>query len=903
MKKDNTLKFQFGHSIVTIKGRIIELEINIKEELEKFLDKYYYKLKEKYKDFTFILKNNKNIINTKEHDYMIFNDNNMKLSDRITTISRLYNYNEEKTQFGYKYELDFMNIDNETAIKGIYICNNKLEFKINELYIFGGFVKQNEIKDYEREMNYNNFYIEIKKIKKYNKENLLINKNEFKTKRYPLCINSNLSNGFIKSKDIEWEKEKIENYIITDFNNLNFLEKNNSPLAIKLYFKDEDKLSKPYSIYLYLKQEDNIIKYQDEDLKVNEGIRAINELITNSEKYKQGYLVELKDILKYKDYFYLASMDSYGIIFQSLLDNDFDLLFNYCDIFDYYGIEHTDNLLKHIDEARKNSSYFGLIKVNDYIRRLAIRRNKKIIFSDNAIIVSKEHQKIISNYIIAEQIKKLKFKNNSDKEKYIEKIRLKIPELLFSYIKNTAEVIDELYKQGFNINEIENILNNEKELYNILPKKQDITVIPKKLFIEDNNDFNKLLNRVKKIINSNNFNITEQLKNRLNKELKIIKDKKYSKLFLMASIISKRINDYGYPVSERGTASNMLITYLLGISNINPLKFNLDYKMFLGPNLEKIPDIDMNISSDIIKSIQDECLKYFDNTCKASTLVKAKKNYIKLNTMSKTNNKLDINFSSFLLEEKLNRIQPHNSGILILPKEIDLNYITPLITYEDQRIPLFPYDVLEKNICKLDLLSKTDFECLSVLEKEIGVKKIDLELTEVFNFIKENRKNLPELNSEYAGNILKEFDLNSFNDLIKIEGLIHGRGIFSFAERIKKLNNKIIFDRESLLEILNEYNIENSFCIMEKIRKGNQDKLTELELKELDKLPEYYKNGIKEIGYLYPRSHSIAYAKQCYYNAYYLINKDNIIREKNKKELDKSTNINLVDEMEKYLVS
>ena len=200
----------------------------------------------------------------------------------------------------------------------------------------------------------------------------------------------------------------------------------------------------------------------------------------------------------------------------------------------------------------------------------------------------------------------------------------------------------------------------------------------------------------------------------------------------MASTISKRINDFGYPVSERGTASNMFITYLLGISNINPIDYNLDYKMFLGPNLEKIPDIDINISSEIIKNIQDEVLKYYDNTCKASVLVKAKKNYIKLNKMSKTTSKLDVDFSSFILEGKLNRIQPHNSGILILPKNIDLNYITPMIEYEDIKIPMYPYDVLEKNICKLDLLSKTDFDCLKQLENYIGTNNINLEIKEVF---------------------------------------------------------------------------------------------------------------------------------------------------------------------------
>lgn len=900
MKKDNKISFKFGHSIVNIKGRTIEIEINKKEELEKFLSEYYYELREKYKDFLFVLKNNKNIINTVTDDFIIFNDKNMILSDKITTISRLYSYEEEKTQFGYKYDLYFINIDNETAIKGSFLSEEKLNFTINKLYIFGGFVKKNIQKEYEIEMQYNNFYIDIKKIKEFDTEKLLIKKENYSSKRFPIVLNSNLSNGFIKSEDVEWENDKIEKYIISDFNTLNFLEKNNSPLCLKLYFED-DGLKGVYTIYLYLKSKDKNIIYNGEDLKVNDGIRAINELITNSKKHKNGFLVQLKDILKYKEYFYIASMDSYGIIFQSILDKDFDLLFKYCDIFDFYGIEPTDNLLKHIDEARKNSSYFGLIEVNNYIKRLAKKRNKKLFFSDNAIIVSREHQKIVSNYLIAEQIKKLKFKTKKEKDDFITKFNLKIPELLFSYIRSYPEVIDELYKQGFSLEEIKNILDNEKELYNELPKKDEITVIPNRLFVEEN-DFSNLLEIIKKSLNDKKITLNEELKKRLNSELNIIKEKKYSKLFIMASMISKRINDFGYPVSERGTASNMLITYLLGISNINPIDYNLDYKMFLGPNLEKIPDIDINISSEIIKNIQDEVLKYYDNTCKASVLVKAKKNYIKLNTMSKTTSKLDVDFSSFILEGKLNRIQPHNSGILILPKNIDLNYITPMIEYEDIKIPMYPYDVLEKNICKLDLLSKTDFDCLKQLENYVGTNNINLEIKEVFEYIKNNRKKMPELNSEYAGNIIKKFNLNSFNDLIKIEGIIHGRGIFNFAERVNKMNEEIIFDRESLLGILLKFNINNAFCIMEKIRKGQQDKLSEDELNELNKLPEYYRNGIKEIGYLYPRSHSIAYAKQCYYTAYYELNKNNILQIESRKQLEQIDNgMDIIGEMEKYI--
>jgi len=93
---------------------------------------------------------------------------------------------------------------------------------------------------------------------------------------------------------------------------------------------------------------------------------------------------------------------------------------------------------------------------------------------------------------------------------------------------------------------------------------------------------------------------------RLEYELKIIKDKGYAKYFLVVSDLLQYAHENGILTNVRGSVAGSLVTYLAGITNINPLEYNLPFERFLNPDRPSPPDIDM----DFADNRRDEVIDY-----------------------------------------------------------------------------------------------------------------------------------------------------------------------------------------------------------------------------------------------------------------------------------------------------
>jgi DNA polymerase III subunit alpha len=91
--------------------------------------------------------------------------------------------------------------------------------------------------------------------------------------------------------------------------------------------------------------------------------------------------------------------------------------------------------------------------------------------------------------------------------------------------------------------------------------------------------------------------ITDEIKNRLEHELKIIKDMGYSGYFLIVWDFIKFAKNNGVPVGPgRGSGAGSIVSYLLGITDVDPLKYGLIFERFLNPNRKTMPDLDIDFS-------------------------------------------------------------------------------------------------------------------------------------------------------------------------------------------------------------------------------------------------------------------------------------------------------------------
>lgn len=99
-------------------------------------------------------------------------------------------------------------------------------------------------------------------------------------------------------------------------------------------------------------------------------------------------------------------------------------------------------------------------------------------------------------------------------------------------------------------------------------------------------------------IKKRNLEETSELEKRLAYELSVIHAKGYESYFLTVSDLLSYARENGILTTTRGSAAGSLVSYLTGVTNINPLEYRLPFERFLNPERPKAPDIDMDIADD-----------------------------------------------------------------------------------------------------------------------------------------------------------------------------------------------------------------------------------------------------------------------------------------------------------------
>lgn len=98
----------------------------------------------------------------------------------------------------------------------------------------------------------------------------------------------------------------------------------------------------------------------------------------------------------------------------------------------------------------------------------------------------------------------------------------------------------------------------------------------------------------------------EEIEARIEYELKIIKDKGFSPYFLVVGDLLRYAHEHGILTNIRGSVAGSIVTYLAGITNVNPIEYNLPFERFLNPERPSAPDIDMDYADDR----RDEIINY-----------------------------------------------------------------------------------------------------------------------------------------------------------------------------------------------------------------------------------------------------------------------------------------------------
>ncbi|MBC8376194.1 MAG: DNA polymerase III subunit alpha [FCB group bacterium] len=122
----------------------------------------------------------------------------------------------------------------------------------------------------------------------------------------------------------------------------------------------------------------------------------------------------------------------------------------------------------------------------------------------------------------------------------------------------------------------------------------------------DNRDYQELKNRVYLGAQERYGNMTDRIRDRIEHELKTVKEKRFSNYFLTVQDIVKQS-----PITcGRGSAAASIVAYTLKITHVDPIRHNLFFERFLSPGRKDPPDIDVDFPWDT----RDEILQYTFDT-------------------------------------------------------------------------------------------------------------------------------------------------------------------------------------------------------------------------------------------------------------------------------------------------
>ena len=479
-------------------------------------------------------------------------------------------------------------------------------------------------------------------------------------------------------------------------------------------------------------------------------------------------------------------------------------------------------------------------------------------------------------------------------------------------------------KEGIPVKHIEEIYDNNLKLFEEIKNKY-----PK--YLENNYKINELCNLkieyekdlLPKYPCPNNMNSFEYLKklcieglkkifgqtankiyiDRLKYELEIINKMGFCNYFLIVWDYVKYAKENNILVGPgRGSAAGSLVSYVLNITTIDPIKYNLFFERFLNPERITMPDIDIDFEYTRRQEVVDYCINKYgiknvapiitfgtlgakqalrdvgksleiplttiDHLC---NLIDSKKdlktNYKENKRIQNSLNTEEILLKLYKIATKLEGLKRHTSihaaGIVMCDKPLD--EVIPLEKNNDLYITAYSMEYLEEQgLLKMDFLALKNLTLINDILKEINVNFDEIEINDkktIELFTKGQTNGIFQFESAGMINFLNKFKPNSFEEIIASIALYRPGPMDNIDTYIKRKRNiepvkyiveelkpilkstyGIIVYQEQIMQIANVM-ADYSLGEADVLRRAMSKKKEEILLKEKEK---FIKRSIKK---------------------------------------------------------
>ncbi len=353
--------------------------------------------------------------------------------------------------------------------------------------------------------------------------------------------------------------------------------------------------------------------------------------------------------------------------------------------------------------------------------------------------------------------------------------------------------------------------------------------------------------------------VTAQISERLEHELKIIIDMGFVSYFLIVWDFISYAKEQGIPVGPgRGSAAGSLVSYILRITDINPLKYGLLFERFLNPERLGLPDIDIDFCYERRQEVIDYVTKKYgqenvaqiitfgtmqaravvrdvgrvmgmsyadvDRIAKmippdpSITLKDALEGEPEINNLYKTDAQITKLIDTALSLEGLNRhASIHAAGVVIADKPLN-NYMPLFKTADDQITTGYSMGILEKiGLLKVDFLG---LRTLTVIDSSLKlIKETQNKTIDIDNILLDDAPayklltaaqtmGIFQLESSGMRDLLRKLEPQRFEDLIALLALYRpgpiGSGMLDDFIQRKHGRVPIKYDHKKLETVLKE---------------------------------------------------------------------------------------------------
>lgn len=365
---------------------------------------------------------------------------------------------------------------------------------------------------------------------------------------------------------------------------------------------------------------------------------------------------------------------------------------------------------------------------------------------------------------------------------------------------------------------------------------------------EINDSFDYLVGLCKKGLNKRlNNNIPTSYLNRLNYELGVIKEMGFVDYFLIVYDYVKYAKTHNIYVGPgRGSAAGSLVSYAIGITNIDPLEYNLLFERFLNPARVTMPDIDIDfedikrdemvtyvkerygnsnvapimtfgtlssrqVLKDVARALENN--EYIEDLCK---LINPKEslsdNLIKpeiKNMLTIHPNLKEVCHNALKLEGLKRHISTHAAGVVICSEPLD--NLIPVCVNDNNLLTGLTMNYLEElGLLKMDFLALSNLtiihNVLDLIKEPLDLFKIDLNDKKVYEmFDKAETTGVFQFESGGMKNFLLKLHPQNFADLVSALALFRPGPMGNIDMFIRRKNGQekidyLVPELESILK-------------------------------------------------------------------------------------------------------